>query len=213
LKVTDLELKQQLCEITTELYHAKVVTATGGNISVRSVEHEDAAWITPSQIYKGALEPDQMCLVDFDGKKVDGDHKPSVESVYHGGIFRLRPEINAVVHSHAPLATIFGMCDMDMLPFSTEAIFLMDYPVIEWYLGGTKELAKAVLDKFDKAHGAFLRNHGLITTGKNLRKAADATLMVEHTVSILLTCKMADLEPSLIPEKAVDFLRQFAGAL
>jgi len=62
-------------------------------------------------------------------------------------------------------------------------------------------------------YGAFLRNHGLINTGKNLRKAADATLMVKQTVNILLTCKMAGLEPSLIQEKAVDFLRQFAGAL
>jgi ribulose-5-phosphate 4-epimerase/fuculose-1-phosphate aldolase len=211
--VSDKELKQELCEITTELYHAGVITASGGNLSVRSTEREDAAWITPSQIFKGSLKPDLMCLIDFDGKLMEGDHKASVESVYHGGIFRLRPEINAVVHSHAPLATLFGMCDIPLLPITTEAIFISDFPVIEWYLGGSKDLAKAVLATFETARGAFLRNHGLITTGKSLRKAADSTLMVEETVNILLKCKMASLEPSVIPEKAVNFLKQFAGAI
>jgi L-fuculose-phosphate aldolase len=209
----DHELKQQLCEITTELYQTGVITATGGNLSVRSAERENAVWITPSQIFKGALRPDQMTLIDFDGKLLEGEYKPSVESVYHGGIMRLRPDINAVIHSHAPLATIFGMTEMKILPITTEAIFIMDFPIIPWYLGGTKDLAKAVLETFAKAHGAFLRNHGLITTGKDLRKAADATLMVEHTLKILMACKIAGLEPSLFPEKAVTFLKQFAGAL
>ena len=211
--MTDNELKQQLCDVTTELYHVGVITATGGNLSVRSVDRENAAWITPSQIFKGALKPEQMTLIDFDGKLIEGEFKPSVESAYHGGIMRLRPDIHAVIHSHAPLATIFGMTEMKMLPITTEAVFLMDFPVVPWYLGGTKELAKAVLENFAKGQGAFLRNHGLITTGKDLRKAADATLMVEHTIKILLTCKVAGLEPSLFPDKAVNFLKQFAGAL
>ena len=212
--MTEEELKQQLVDITTELYHADVITATGGNISVRCATREDAAWITPSQIFKGALSPDDMVMIDLDGKKIDGPYKPSVESVYHGGILKSRPEINAVVHSHAPLATIFGMTGMKMIPITTEAIFMANYPVIPWYLGGTKELANAVLEQIGntKAQGAFLCNHGLITLGKDLRKAADGTLTVEHTVGILLKCKMAGLEPELIPEKTVNFLAQFVGA-
>jgi L-ribulose-5-phosphate 4-epimerase len=212
--MTDDELKQQLVDITTELYHAGVVTATGGNISVRSATREDAAWITPSQIFKGGLTPDDMVLIDLDGKKIDGPYKPSVECVYHGGILKNRSDVNAVVHSHAPLSTIFGMTGMKMIPITTEAIFLANFPVIPWYLGGTKELAKAVLEQIGntKVQGAFLCNHGLITLGKDLRKAADGTLTVEHVIHMLLTLKMAGLEPELIPEKTVQFLAQFAGA-
>lgn len=212
--MTEEELKQQLVAITTELYAAGVVTATGGNISVRCATREDAAWITPSQIFKGALTPDDMVLIDMDGKKISGPYKPSIESVYHGGILRCRPEVNAVVHSHALLATVFGMTEMEMRPITTEAVFLTNFPIIPWYMGGTKELANAVLEQIGstKVQGAFLRNHGLVTLGKDLRKAADATLMVEHTIKILLYCRMAGLETTVIPEKAVQFLSQFAGA-
>ena len=211
--MTDRKLKQILAEITTQLYHAGVVTATGGNISVRSVDYEDAAWITPSQIFKGALKPEDMVLIDMDGKKIEGPYKPSIESVYHAGILKCRPDVNAVVHSHAPLATIFGMTGMEMLPITTEAIFLTDFAIIPWYLGGTEELAKAVLDNLGntKAQGAFLCNHGLITVGKDLRKAADGTLVVEHTVKILLYMRMAGLRPTLLDEKTIKILSQFAG--
>lgn len=213
--MTDEELKQQLVDITTELYHAGVVTSTGGNLSVRSVDHENAAWITPSQIFKGDLKTEDMVLIDLDGKKIEGPYKPSVESVYHGGIMKCRSDVNAVVHTHAPMATIFGCTDMEIPPFSTEAIFLASLPVIPWYLGGTKDLANAVLEHVGntKAQGAYLRNHGLITIGKNLRKAADGTLAVEHTVKILLYMKMAGLTPTEIDEKTVKFLSQFVGAM
>jgi L-ribulose-5-phosphate 4-epimerase len=212
--MTDEELKNDLAKITTELYHAGLVTATGGNISVRSASRPDAVWITPSQIFKGDLKGEQMILVDMEGKKISGDDKPSVESVYHAGIMKYRPEVNAVVHTHAPLSTIFGMCNIELLPVNTEAIFCLNMPVIPFFLGGTKELAEAVIEKVGKTKstGAFLSNHGLMTTGKSLRQAADNSYMVEHVVDILLKIKMAGLTPNQVPEKTVNFLKQFAGA-
>lgn len=213
--MSDEELKAELARITTELYHAGLVTATGGNVSVRSADQPDTAWITPSQIFKGDLKPEQMIQIDMDGKKVSGDDKPSVESVYHAGIMKHRPDVNAVVHTHAPLSTIFGMCELELQPVNTEAIFCMNMPVIPFYLGGSKELAKAVIEQvgMTKATGAFLRNHGLMTVGKSLRKAADNSYMVEHVVDIMLKIKMAGLTPCLVPEQTVKFLSQFAGAL
>jgi len=212
--MTDDELKAELAKITTELYHAGLVTATGGNVSVRSAANPETAWITPSQIFKGDLQGEQMILIDMDGKKISGDDRPSVESVYHAGIMKYRPEVNAVVHTHAPLSTIFGMCDLEVLPVNTEAIFCMNMPVIPFYLGGSKELAQAVIEQVGKtkATGAFLRNHGLMTIGKTLRQAADNSYMVEHVVDILLKIKTAGISPSQVPEKTVKFLQQFAGA-
>lgn len=212
--MSEEDLKVELAKITTELYHAGLVTATGGNVSVRSADQPDTAWITPSQIFKGDLQPEQMIQIDMNGKKVSGEDKPSVESVYHAGIMKHRSDVNAVVHTHAPLSTIFGMCDLDVLPVSTEAIFCMNMPVIPFYLGGSKELAQAVIEQVGKtkATGAFLRNHGLMTVGKSLRKAADNSYMVEHVVDILLKIKMAGLSPSQVPDQTVKFLMQFAGA-
>ena len=169
--MTDKELKEQLVQTTLDLYRAGVVTAKGGNLSVRSVVHENAVWITPSQINKGSLKAEQMVLIGFDGKKIKGEGRPSVESSYHTGLMKKRKDINAVIHTHAPLATILGMTDMEIPSITSEAVFIMDYPRIPFFLGGSKDLANAVLEKVgeSKVSGAFLCNHGLVTVGKGLQ--------------------------------------------
>jgi L-fuculose-phosphate aldolase len=213
--MTDNELREELAKLITELYHAGLVTATGGNLSVRSSSNPDTAWITPSAIFKGDLTADQMILIDMEGKKISGESKPSVESIYHAGIMKYRPEVNAVVHTHAPLSTIFGMCDMEILPVTMDAVFSMSLPVIPFYIGGSKELADEVIENVGKtkAMGAFLRNHGLMTVGKSLRKAADFSYMIEDVVDILIRIKTANLTPSLLPQEAIDLLSQYAGTI
>jgi ribulose-5-phosphate 4-epimerase/fuculose-1-phosphate aldolase len=86
-------------------------------------------------------------------------------------------------------------------------------PTIPWHPGGSKELASAVERHVAKtsAPGAFLRNHGLITVGKSLRNAADATYMVGHTIKILLACKLLGQEPARIPQETVDLILSLYG--
>lgn len=206
---SDWERKELLAEAITELYRAGLVTAMGGNLSMRSASREDALWITPSQIFKGGLKAEQMILIDLDGKRIEaegsGPGRPSVESVYHAGIMKMRPEVQAVVHTHAPLATAFAMCDMEMLPITSEAVLLMEMPTIPWALGGSWELAKYILEYIGKSQvkGAFLRNHGLVTIGATLREAVDMTYAVEHTVKILLACKQIGNPPSVLSAEGI----------
>jgi ribulose-5-phosphate 4-epimerase/fuculose-1-phosphate aldolase len=215
LPSTDQERKEQLAATITELYRAGLVTASGGNLSVRCASRDDAVWITPSRTFKGGLTADEMIMVDFDGRRMDvegnPEGSPSVEAVYHAGILKRRPDVSSVIHTHAPLATAFAMCDMQMPPITTEAIFMMDLPVIPWALGGSQELANYMIEYVGntRAGGAFLRNHGLVTIGRNLREAADATYAIEHTIKILLLCKMTGKEPSVIPQDTVDLLLNY----
>jgi L-fuculose-phosphate aldolase len=201
--------------MTRELYDNKLVTAKGGNLSIRCDSRDNACWITPSQNFKGGLAAEDMVLVDLEGQKIDGRFKPSVEAGYHAGIMRLRPEVNAVVHTHAPYATVFGMSDMEMKPITTEAILIANYPNIPFHLGGTADLHAFVLKHLGggTAKGAFLRNHGLITTGRSLREAVDYTYMVEHTCHILITAKMAGIEPSLVPQDIVERIGQYVAVI
>ena len=212
-QTSDQEIRQQLADATAELYRAGLVTASGGNLSVRAHEHHDAVWITPSRLFKGALRPEDMVLVDLEGRKLQGAGEPSVEVGYHTAILKLRPEINAVVHTHAPLATAFGMSDLTMPPISTEAILVRDYPVIPFLVGGSEDLARAVISTIGRstAGGAFLRNHGLITVGSTLRQAADRSYTVEHAVKVLLICKALGGEPSQIPQAGIDALLGYLG--
>jgi len=213
--VTDHETCVLLAEMTRELYDNKLITAKGGNVSLRCTSRDAACWITPSGNFKGGLEPEDMVLVDLDGNRLEGKHKPSVEAGYHAGIMKMRPEVNAVVHTHAPFATVFGMSDMEMKPVTTEAILIKDYPNVPFHLGGTADLHALVLAQLGAgfAKGAYLRNHGLITTGRSLREAVDYTYMVEHTCRILIIAKMAGIEPSLIPQETVELIGRYAAVI
>ena len=210
--MNDDALKKQLADLSTELYQAGVVTATGGNISVRSVERDHALWITPSAVFKGALSPQDMVLIDEDGKIVSGKYPPSIEFAFHAGLMRVRADINAVVHSHPPYAIVWGLGDLAIPPITYDALLVGAYPFIPWHMVGSAELAGAVIEAVGTcmAGGAFLRNHGLVMVGKNLRQAADATLMTEQTLKILhLACQMG-IKPAELDDDSIDQLNQLA---
>ena len=213
--MTDQELKEQLVETVNDLYRTGAITGKGGNVSVRSADRENAVWITPSQIFKGALKPEMMILVNMEGKRMEGNIMPSVESAYHAGIMQTRSDINAVVHTHAPLATIFSMIEMQILPITSEAVMVMDFPKLPFSMAGTRELAKCVIDALGKTKklGAFLQNHGLVTIGKDLVKAAELTHTAEHVLHMLFTLKSINMTPSLMPENAVSLLQKFSGVI
>lgn len=213
--MNDQELKEQLAETTIDLYHRGCVTDKGGNLSVRSVERENAVWITPSQINKCSLNADSMVLVDFDGKKIEGAARPSVESVYHAGLMKLRKDVNAVVHTHAPMATAFGALDFEIPPIDLDAVLIMGYPKIPFFMAGSKDLANAIFTAVgnSKVSGGFLCNHGLMTVGKDLQLAAEKTLLVEHVLKIVFMIKSTHMEPKLLPEGAVKLLKQFADVV
>ena len=213
--MTDKELKQQLTDTVSELYQAGLITGKGGNVSVRSVDHKDAVWITPSRIFKGGLKSDHMILVNMEGERLEGEMDPSVESAYHSGIMKLRQEINCVVHTHAPLATIFGLIDIPMLPITAEAVFIMDFPKLPFFLAGSTELTRLVLENLGQTRlmGAYLINHGLITMGKDLQKATELTYTVEFVLKLLFTVRNLNSKPSLLPETDVEQLRKISNSI
>ncbi len=213
--MTDKELKQQLADTVSELYQAGLITGKGGNVSVRSVDHKGAVWITPSRIFKGGLKPEHMILVNMEGECIEGEMSPSVESAYHSGIMKLRPEINSVVHTHAPLATIFGLIDIPILPITAEAVFIMDFPRLPFFLAGSTELTRLVLENLGQTRvmGAYLINHGLITMGKDLQKATELTYTVEFVLNLLFRVRNLNFKPALLPEKEVEQLRKISTSI
>jgi L-fuculose-phosphate aldolase len=212
--MNDIEIKQQLADITTELYQAGVIAATGGNISVRSVDHGSALWITPSAIFKGTLTPEDMTLIDTDGNVLGGRYPPSIEYAFHAGLMRTCPELNAVVHSHPPYAIVWGLGDLPIPPVTYDSLLVSRIPFIPWHMVGSIELASAIVETVGLHNhtGAFLRNHGLVMAGMDLRHAADATLMVEHTLKVLHLALQAGLQPAELDRDSIDQLKRLATA-
>ncbi len=188
------------------------MTATGGNLSLR-LPGRGGFMITPSGMFKGDLSPESMVALDDQGRPVeDSAAPPSMETSLHLHIYRLRPSIGAVIHTHAPAAIIAGLYKMSIAPLTVEMIRFAEVPLIPFHLPGSEELVAAAataLKKHSSAQALFLQNHGLVAIAQNLRAAANITMALEETCRISILCRLLGGEPALISEENRRLAKQF----
>lgn len=170
-----------------QLLHTKgFVAATDGNISARV--NGGMILATPTCISKGMMQPDDLVLVDLEGKKVEGKREVSSEIQMHVLIYRMRPEIRGVVHAHPPTATGFASAGMalDRALASEIVIALGSVPLANYGTPGTPELLEA-LEPFIPDHQAILMaNHGVVTYAEDVLHAYMHMETVEHFAKISL---------------------------
>ncbi|MCZ6463600.1 MAG: class II aldolase/adducin family protein, partial [Proteobacteria bacterium] len=202
------DVREQIVDAVQELYRAELITATGGNVSAR-IADADEVWITPSQLFKGELRPEVLVRIDLEGHSLDvGSRSPSSEWGVHCAIYRARPDIVAVVHAHAPHATILANAGLPFLPISTEAAFFSDLPRLPFIMPGTGELAAAVAEAMADSWAVLMVNHGLIVGGRTLRRAADMIEIIDRSAQVILGCYAVGREPPTLPDDVVATLRK-----
>jgi autoinducer 2 (AI-2) kinase len=206
-QVGEGDVRAEIVAAVEELYRAELITATGGNVSVRVPGRDDELWITPSQLFKGDLRPELMVRIDLDGKRLEGDRSPSSEWMMHCAVYRAKPEARAVVHAHAPHATILANAELPFLPISTEAAFFGDIPRIPFVMPGTHELADAIAEALGDGWAVLMQNHGLLMGGRSLRRAADMVEIVDRSAQVMLGCWAVGKEPPSLPDDVVKTLR------
>lgn len=202
------DVRHEMVGVIHELYALQVITATGGNVSAR-IPGTDELWITPSALFKGDLRPEVMVRIDLDGNPLDeGARAPSSERLMHCAVYKTRPEARAVIHAHAPNATILVNADLPFLPISTEAAFFDDLPRIPFVMPGTQALADAIAEGAKRSWAVLMKNHGVLVAGRSLRRAADMLEIVERSSQIILGCRMVGKEPPVLPPDVVAKLRR-----
>ena len=182
------EIKKEICEVGLKLWQKGFVAANDGNISVKISDNE--YYCTPTGVSKASLTPDMIIKVDRDGKKLEGKLNPSSEIKMHMRVYRERPDVNAVVHAHPPVATAFTVADIDLDQYVLpEAVLTIGaVPTCDYGTPSTMEIPDS-LDPYIQNHDAFLlRNHGALTVGCNLTKAFFVMEEVEFNAVI---CKHA----------------------
>lgn len=203
------DVRTEICSTIEELYGLALITATGGNVSARTDDTEDQAYITPKGLFKGDLAPDVMVRIDLAGRPVvHGSRPPSSESQIHAAILRARPDVRAVIHCHAPKATTLVNAELPFLPISTESAFLAEIGRIPFIKPGTPELASALVGALGRGWAVLMQNHGLIVAARSLRRAADITQIVERTAEIILGCYAVGRPPPVLP---ADLVRELSS--
>ena len=152
-----------------------------------------------------------MCITDLDGKKIAGERNPSSEMQMHLEVYRQRPEVQAVVHAHPPIATGFAVAGipLDRAVLAEVVTTLGSVPIAEYATPSTTELPEAVR-KYVKAHdGMLLANHGALTLGADVFAAYYKMETIEHFAKISLVARMLGGE-RLLSREEVDAAREAA---
>jgi L-fuculose-phosphate aldolase len=137
----------------------------------------------------GFLKPEELVLVDFEGNKVRGEANVSAETPMHAAIYKARKDVQAVVHTHAPTATAFGIAGTEILPLQIEVFMLLPrgVPIVPFKQPGSKALAEEVQKKIADYDAVILENHGIVTVGSTIEAACNLNEMVEEAAKIQLT--------------------------
>lgn len=183
------KLKQQMCEIGRRIYQRGFAAANDGNISYRLSDKE--VLCTPTQICKGFMKPEDLCIVDMDGNQIAGDKKATSEIRLHLAIMKARPEIRAVVHCHPPHATAFGIArePIPQCVLPEVEIFLGNVPIAPYRTPGTQEFAETVLPFVDKTNIIVLANHGTVSYDTDLERAYWWTEVLDSYCRMLLLAR------------------------
>jgi len=207
---TESQLRADIVEVGRRMYARGYTASNDGNISVRL--GSDRLLMTPKSVCKGFMTPDMMCITDLEGRKLQGDRDPSSEMLMHLEVYRQRPDVQAVVHAHPPIATGFAVAGipLDRAVLAEVLTTLGSIPIAEYATPSTKELPEAVR-KYIKAHdGMLLANHGALTSGADLYSAYYKMETIEHFAKISLVARLLGRE-NLLAREEVDRLQGLRG--
>jgi L-fuculose-phosphate aldolase len=190
-------LIQDLIEICRRLEQKELVSATDGNVSVRT--DRETFYTTRSGVNKGEVTPDDIIEVNDGGFTLNGTGKPSSELKMHLFIYKHRPDVQAVVHAHPPHATAFAVAGIPLNKpvFPEVLVKLGSIPVAPYATPSTDEVGKSI-EPYVAAHNAILLgNHGAVTFGSSLKEAYYNMEKVEHAARITLYARLLGGEREL----------------
>ncbi len=200
------EERQVVVEYGKKLITAGLTRGTGGNISVLEPKSKLMA-ISPSGMDYFETKPEDVVIMDLNGKIVDGFRKPSSEWRMHLIFYQKREDVGAVVHTHSMFATTLATLHWEVPPAS----YLIAYagkkvPCAPYATFGTQEIADAAYNAMGKEYNAvLLANHGLIAVGPDMPSAFGIAEIIEMVCEIYYRAKCVG-EPVILPDEEMELM-------
>ena len=165
--------QQAVLDSCLRLCDRGLLFGTGGNVSVR-IPGADALAITPTSRDYRTLKADQICVVDFDGRPVVEGLKPSMETPAHIGVYRHRPDVHAVIHTHQPFASMFTLIGRSIPALFDEQVIQLGgrIDLVPYAISGSDQMTDFIVAALGNRCNAYLlANHGALVLGTSLEKA------------------------------------------
>jgi len=179
------EIVKAVVDVSEYVFNRGLVSGKAGNVSARfKGVDQDIIAITPTLKSLADLKEEDIILVDENGKNLTKG-KPSSEVNMHLEIYKAKPEINGIVHTHSPYATGFAFSNKKIKRLEGFGKIKSEYLAeIEYKKPGTQELADSAANALKNEDVLILKNHGVIATGKTVE---EASALVEFTEEIAKT--------------------------
>ena len=201
-------IRRDVCALHAHLPAYGLVVWTAGNVSARVPGH-DLMVIKPSGVDYDALTPESMVVCDLDGRVVDGGHAPSSDTAAQAYVYRHRPEVGGVVHTHSPYAVAWAARGEPIPCVTTMCAdeFGGDIPVGPFAIIGDDSIGRGIVETLagSRSPAVLMRNHGVFAVGATAKAAVKAAVMCEETArQVHLTRQLG--EPIPIEQRHVDAL-------
>ncbi|KJE49130.1 MULTISPECIES: class II aldolase/adducin family protein [Acidiplasma] len=207
--------KENVVNACKRMYASGFTVGSWGNISMRSGNY---ICITPSGSNYSKLRPEDIVVTDINGKKIEGTLEPSSERLMHYEIYKKRPDVNFIIHTHAVYSSIFSVINME-IPAITEDVAMIlgkSVKIARYALTGTEELAQNVVNALGSNNAAIMANHGAVSVGQDMERAMAASEVLEKTARIMSYAIMygkyttiPDEDIKILMEKSGNYLKQW----
>ncbi|MDY3035424.1 MAG: class II aldolase/adducin family protein [Absicoccus sp.] len=201
--------RKHVIEIALTIQREKLIPLTFGNFSLRDPE-TGYICITPSGMPYETLHPSDIVVVDIDNNIVDGERKPSIEAPMHTAIYRKRPDVNGIIHTHSTFCTAWACRDIDGMPcITSEAADLVGgkVKVADFCLPGSQELADVTSEAIGQDRAVLMGNHGAICVDSDIDKALKDAIVLEESAKVAYYAfQMGDV--NILEDQIAEYMRK-----
>ena len=190
MKMDIQDAKNIVCKAGLQLLKEGLVARTWGNVSVKVNDRQMV--ITPSGRKYEELTPEDMVLVNFFTMKYEESIKPSSELKLHCEVYKTRPHIGAVIHTHQMYASIVAAAQKDVEIILAEHQKILGATVIKaapYALPNTKKITVETARAIENSNAALMSNHGVVCIGKDLEDAFTVARTLENTCEVFIESK------------------------
>lgn len=203
-----MKIREELLEMSKRCYREALFAGTSGNLSYFDREAGEM-YITPGSVPYETMTADELVRMTLDGEVLEGERKPSSEWRMHAEIYRQKPEVSAVIHTHSPYATSFAVNNrkLPVILIEMEPFLGGDIEVADFAIPGTVEVGTEAVKKLQDRYACLMANHGVLAVGASLEQAHTRAVYTEDAAKIYsLALNNGDVK--VIDDKYVRYMKE-----